>query len=99
MKVELCNDGPFTIILDENTLHKKNGTAGELSPAVFYSTSQNFQDSFVKNLENVFIKYRNRKKKKNITKKRKILLLETGKNKYIFLNSHEKILVILLVDK
>ena len=37
-----------------------------------------------KNLENVFIKYRNRKKKKNITKKRKILLLETVKNKYIF---------------
>ena len=52
-----------------------------------------------KNLENVFIKYRNRKKKKNITKKRKILLLETGNNKYIFLDFHEKILVILLVDK
>ena len=50
MKVELCNDGPFTIILDENTFASEEwNRRGNCLPAVFYSTlTQNFQDSFVK---------------------------------------------------
>lgn len=82
-------------------LHKKNGTAGGTVSRRFFTVLLHkiFRILLSKNLENVFIKYRNRKKKKNITKKRKILLLETGNNKYIFLDFHEKILVILLVDK
>ena len=48
MKVELCNDGPFTIILDENTLHKKNGTAGGTCLPAFYSTlTINFSGFFL----------------------------------------------------
>ena len=65
-------------------LHKKNGTAGNCLPVFTVLLHKIFRILLSKNLENVFIKYRNRKKKKNITKKRKILLLETGKNKYIF---------------
>ena len=51
-------------------LHRKNGTAGGTVSRRFFTVLLHkiFRILLSKNLENVFIKYRNREKKKNITK-------------------------------
>lgn len=64
-------------------LRKKNGTAGRLTSWRFFTVLLHkiFGILLSKKLENVFIKYRNRKMAKNITEKRRIFLPGTGKNK------------------
>lgn len=62
-------------------LHKKNGTAGGTVSRRFFTVLLHkiFRILLSKNLENVFIKYRNRKKKKNITKNARFYFLKQVK--------------------